>query len=409
MHSRIKLLLLLSALSGPVFGETLEEYVNTCKSELGFNSIPNYSCTADTVPTEEGRLGWKRLADKVDAVFLCRGIANDVVGLNGLIVTNRSSGKTCFFDAQQWQGIEIPSPTKSNASDFWLQPDELVEDDNRCANCHTNGPYIINEKVSSTMAHFGLINNGRDLDIRTNNYEAVGRAHADWNFEFVDTNLDFGCAGACHSVAGRSSDVDGSVAKTALDILAFPRENDWMFPRPKKNGDFFWVNRDTPNASGDYETLGSITSAYPEAVCGGNPRSATAKIVGETRTYSPRPVFEELKYFDLEQGLACVNDDQPDGRCHDYVVSYQCNGIWKSFDRDTPNGTGDYENRSKIPSGELCPNPTAIRAAAVGIPTQFYGPPDKIAYFSASRGLACLNNDQPDGKCNNYQIKFICD
>jgi hypothetical protein len=85
---------------------------------------------------------------------------------------------------------------------------------------------------------------------------------------------------------------------------------------------------------------------------------------------------------------------------------------WTNWlDRDNPSGTGDWENRTGFPSGEVCGSPTDIEARVRGTTSVFspYDPrPETLQTFTASDGLVCRNIDQADGFCNDYEVRFLC-
>jgi hypothetical protein len=71
---------------------------------------------------------------------------------------------------------------------------------------------------------------------------------------------------------------------------------------------------------------------------------------------------------------------------------------------DNPNtGLGDTE---PLPAGQVCPagGPIGIRAYAPNALGRS-GPPQKLATFSATKGLTCLNDDNA---CKDYEIQFQC-
>jgi hypothetical protein len=398
-------------ISAPMAGaETLTQYVNTCKTELGISSIPAYSCNDSSYTkgmTINGdataRIGYKRIADQVDAVFLCRFFSGGTVGLNGLILHNRSTGKTCFFDSKQNVSVSAPSPTSSDAANYWMTPEDMMDNSNsRCGVCHTNGPYIITDEVVGAMAYFGLVNNGRNLDVEESGYEVVGVEFDEWNDNFTPTN-NFPCADACHTLTGGPR----IPQKAQASII-----DGWM--PPAQGSDFMWVNRDTPNASGDHESLSAVRNLYPFAACNGNtPTGIVAQVVGTGITiYSE--VYNKFRFFNTQEGFSCLNADQDENiECLDWSVRYQCNGAWSSWiDNDNPSGTGD--NEYKADAG-VCANPSRIQGK-VTVNMPIFGPltvtidgaPDKLYRFSPTQGLTCRNEDQLSGNCANYQVRFSC-
>lgn len=82
-----------------------------------------------------------------------------------------------------------------------------------------------------------------------------------------------------------------------------------------------WLNRDGPSGNGDYENK----SAYSLAQVCAQPARIEAMVVGGTTVYRPGDALpDRLSYFSPEQGLVCVNSQQPGGTCQDYTVRYYC-------------------------------------------------------------------------------------
>jgi hypothetical protein len=81
---------------------------------------------------------------------------------------------------------------------------------------------------------------------------------------------------------------------------------------------------------------------------------------------------------------------------------------WSSWlDRDAPGGTGDWETRADFTVAQVgCASPVAIDARTLsGVPWQSTG---EVLTVSPSVGLICLNASQPDGVCQDYQVRFGC-
>jgi hypothetical protein len=87
---------------------------------------------------------------------------------------------------------------------------------------------------------------------------------------------------------------------------------------------------------------------------------------------------------------------------------------YRWFNIDTPNGNGDYETLDNLKEAYpdlYCESPAAIEAHAVGSKVVFYTNPafpDKLKTFNLRDGLECVNADQANGKCNNYQTSYLC-
>lgn len=78
------------------------------------------------------------------------------------------------------------------------------------------------------------------------------------------------------------------------------------------------------------------------------------------------------------------------------------------YNRDTPDATGDYENLDYFTSiGEACEAPIDIECqdAATG---EDYTAIGQVYSCTPDRGGICVNADQADGICRNYQVRFDC-
>ena len=87
-------------------------------------------------------------------------------------------------------------------------------------------------------------------------------------------------------------------------------------------------------------------------------------------------------------------------------------GYWTTWhNRDHPAGNGDWEIRSLYQPKGTCADgkipPYAIQARLVSnkLPYQTGG---DVLTISPSVGLICKNNDQKDGRCNNYEVRYCC-
>jgi hypothetical protein len=79
--------------------------------------------------------------------------------------------------------------------------------------------------------------------------------------------------------------------------------------------------------------------------------------------------------------------------------------IW--LDRDNPSGSGDWENRSGFGS-DVCSNPTAIQARRKSDGLEANETGETFLFYNANNGFACLNADQPDTWCFDYEVRFLC-
>ena len=111
-----------------------------------------------------------------------------------------------------------------------------------------------------------------------------------------------------------------------------------------------------------------------------------------------------------------------------------CSGTWtKYYDRDDPAnlpdtddsqsgfgvygsgtieslGGGDYENLVWLRienSHEICVNPTAVDARVVGNHTH-YSQTGQTLTINPQIGLKCENDQQANGTCLDYEVRFCC-
>jgi hypothetical protein len=115
-----------------------------------------------------------------------------------------------------------------------------------------------------------------------------------------------------------------------------------------------------------------------------------------------------INRFNLQDGLVCLNSEQNGGTCHDYQVRYQCDGHWMAWqDNDDPGYSGDWETRNGFKN--LCASPTGIQARYKIGKVYHYanGPRDRLYQYDKN-GLVCLNQDQSNGQCHDYSVRFIC-
>lgn len=75
-------------------------------------------------------------------------------------------------------------------------------------------------------------------------------------------------------------------------------------------------------------------------------------------------------------------------------------------DRDDPSGSGDWENKS-LQTG-VCANPTGFEARRVSDGRRASSSSEVFYRFSAADGLVCRNADQPDNRCLDYKVRFLC-
>ena len=90
-----------------------------------------------------------------------------------------------------------------------------------------------------------------------------------------------------------------------------------------------------------------------------------------------------------------------------------CSGWWtKFYDRDDPTSgyPGDFELldtlRNENPD-KICSNPTAIDARVVGNHTN-YNQTGQTLIVAPQMALGCFNDEQPNGTCLDYEVRFCC-
>ncbi|KAJ0064098.1 hypothetical protein NL108_018627, partial [Boleophthalmus pectinirostris] len=176
-----------------------------------------------------------------------------------------------------------------------------------------------------------------------------------------------------------------------------------------------WFDRDNPSGTGDWETLASLQFSYPEQIC-----AAPLQIQGQTTTGLPASASGNvLSAYDTTVGLICKNSEQQRGlKCHDFQVRFLCppdfcrpKECWTQwFDRDNPSGSGDWETLLSLHlqnPGKICSTPLEIQALTTsGQSVSSTG--DVISNIDTVTGFICRNCDQKDGRCYDYQVRFLC-
>lgn len=192
--------------------ESLNAYAAKCKTELEIDTIPGYSCSQGvsipgssnfSLPSLNNWLGKVDTGNpNVDAIFLCRNAPGQTSGLNGYILQNRISGKTCFFDAKGGNSTNVPAIDGSpNANAAWRQPIELTD---TCVNCHSADPFIVTPGIAQGFSQLKLIYNGRRL--KDGPYTSVNSSDPNSRFAGWDAlanpSQEGNCAAACHRKNG---------------------------------------------------------------------------------------------------------------------------------------------------------------------------------------------------------------
>jgi hypothetical protein len=211
----------------PAQAEPLSQYANTCAQKLGLVAIPSYTCQQGVaiptgagfyLPTNNNRIGRVQTANpNVDGVFLCRdyNAATDTSGLNGYILQNQVTGDTCFFDAKPGGSAFVVSPNASNASDYWVNPENMVGE---CQTCHSSDPFIVTPGIVNAMRSQGVVRAGRTTRGAYNIVNSdVSTSHfSNWNNERQITG---GCGPTCHL---------GSATSDSVAMVSMAQNQGWM-------------------------------------------------------------------------------------------------------------------------------------------------------------------------------------
>jgi hypothetical protein len=414
--------------------ETLQAYVQQCQNELHFNAsdVPAVDCHKGIHFAGSGLgpvndfVGRERINDAVDLVFACRWVNStdsDATYLEKtaasieLLIHNRQTGATCFFNAKDSYPFPIPdgdtqlarravktaivSPTNfgsahPNANDYWLQPAELDakrvpaipisgstpapdgKDSLRCVGCHVAGPYIASRDIALELRRFGLLNDGHDTLVdmtAANHYHAVG------------------------SSAYNTPNVGTSAFKAWDSIIYKNMIDDFV------NGSSPAVN--APDGKADPDCSGSCHSIGRKSKVGRLVNSGISLI----------PSLDE-------------NIQEAPG----YFMAPDYDSDYRSVNLDTAtNGDGaEYETLTGLGIQYpqfYCSNPVSVEATAVGNTDVFIDDidgggngfantvfstsemsliPNKLRAFNTRDGLVCVNSDQGGGQCKDYQTAYYC-
>ena len=78
------------------------------------------------------------------------------------------------------------------------------------------------------------------------------------------------------------------------------------------------------------------------------------------------------------------------------------------FDRDSPNATGDYETLANLrATGDACDKPVAVECRRKSDQVDWTAT-GEVVTCNTTKGFQCINADQSDGKCDNYEVRFYC-
>ncbi|XP_050411414.1 cartilage intermediate layer protein 2 [Patella vulgata] len=89
---------------------------------------------------------------------------------------------------------------------------------------------------------------------------------------------------------------------------------------------------------------------------------------------------------------------------------FDCNQWTKFYSRDQPSWTADYEAladiRKENPKDHICAVPSDLDVQTLnGIG---YREAREVVKIGPTFGFACYNNQQPDGHCLDYKVRFCC-
>jgi hypothetical protein len=404
-------LLLSAGFAGNAHAETLQAYVTSCQQQLQFQSVPELSCYDGELfnPTESGEViiendyvVYSRITNNVDLTAACRWLFGskqapstcDTRGTgpgNGpclaqsveMFVHNRVTGGTCFFEAKARSNVDdinrvpptIVSITSPAASTYWAEPEVIGNpsgdfgfNNRQCVTCHIKGPYIVTRRIAPFLAKLGILNNGHD-NYRERYHAAVpngASALAHFNDIIHGTvdhkkdglivddgipNVALGCSGACHHRV--ASDFP---RLTVVGIL------------PSIHDAFEFFDPTDPTYPFRYQQVSALAMMPP--------------------TFDPNSPYRWL------------NDD-----------SLDLSGDVESFSALKNPDTDPDVNNTPRAIYESCEWPTLMEARAVGSNFTFSTSdvfPDVLQSFSAVEGLNCVNNQQSDGACGDYETRYFC-
>lgn len=348
-----------------VEGESLADYVAACKTQVGFSELPDFNCydgllfAESNVDGEPNNfsvtrefVGHERINNDVDMVFACRWLFGDRDNPRSpesveMLVHNRPNGNTCFFAAKD--GSADSSSTE-----------------------------ISHSLASPTSPDAGDF----------------------WEEPAAVDGGDRRCV-ECH-VAG--------------PIIASPRVVDELaILGLLNNGHDTFVNPTDPDA---YHAVtpsnGGAFTFWDQIIQENNVADSCASgchTIGHNSTKSvvdsglPELLPSISKVIDLvaEEGAM-----PPDNAFSPY----------RWINLDSIDGSGDREtfSESKSEYPELlgdCEVPTVLEARVVGREDIFTAPhlhlPDEPGVFNLQDGLRCVNAEQRDGACYDYETRYLCD
>ncbi|MCY1020378.1 hypothetical protein [Pyxidicoccus sp. MSG2] len=95
--------------------------------------------------------------------------------------------------------------------------------------------------------------------------------------------------------------------------------------------------------------------------------------------------------------------------CYDvYRVTVSLPPGWTPWlNRDGPSGSGDYETLVDFSPTQVCPNPVAAECRTIAGAVPWYSTGETYS-CTPNGGGACVNANQSDGFCQDYEVRFYC-
>lgn len=395
--------------------ETLQQYVQSCKTELAFESVPDLNCYDSDVfaPNEidggilvNDHVGYARLNDNVDLTFACRWLLGSKAEPQKafsieMMIHNRGSGKTCFFSAKeqgdrtggQEQGNTISplmlSITGPNASEYWESPAHVANPPypssvdhvrfRQCATCHIKGPYIVSPRIAPFLAKYGILNNGHDNFRSRQTTTPPGYTYA--------TGKGYLAVAPSGSEFAHFNDIIyGTVDRKA-------QYNADLVPPQSVIVNDFKVNvvKHTNDCSGSCHDI--VAGDFPRPMVFGGGGTLLPSIHDVISSIGSR--MPPYGAANINSSYRWVNDDSL-GDNQDIERFSEINNPQKGY-------------LKKIYSD--CATPTLTQARAVGSDFVFgtdHKFPDALEYFNVKQGLKCTVSQQGDGQCNDYEVRYYC-
>jgi hypothetical protein len=173
---------------------------------------------------------------------------------------------------------------------------------------------------------------------------------------------------------------------------------------PSSTGSTSWIDDDGPAGAGDYERVAANVEKH--ATCE-DPIGAQCSLVSSGADWT---TTGEVVRCTASEGMVCVNNQQSDGQCHDYKARFVCPtyGGWSRWlDRDDVTGSGDNEPfTSHFNDGSVCPQPAGVQCRRKSDGRDWTGTGEAVS-CTVTGGLVCLKADQPDGACDDYEVRWF--